>query len=179
MPRPVDRESRMTDDAGAEHAARLITRLAAAGQTVGTAESLTGGRLCAALVDVAGASAVVRGGIVAYAPDVKTGLLAVPDELVVEHGTVSAVTARAMAGRARALLGADWGIATTGVAGPDPSEGLPPGRVHVAIAGPDRVVDRRFELRGDRDGVRAGTVRAALVLTLDEVVGSDSRGTSR
>ena len=148
---------------------RLVTRLSALGQTIGTAESLTGGRLCAALVDVPGASAVVRGAVVAYATDVKTGLLGVPVEVVARCGTVAAPTARAMATRARIALDADWGVATTGVAGPDPAEDQPPGRVHVAVAGPDRVVDRVLDLAGDRDAVRSGTVRAAVVLVLQEV----------
>lgn len=147
---------------------RLVTGLSALGQTIGTAESLTGGRLCAAMVDVPGASAVVRGGVVAYATDVKTGLLGVPVEVVTQCGTVAAPTARAMATRARITLGADWGVATTGVAGPDPAEDQPPGRVHVAVAGPDRVVDRVLDLDGDREAVRSGTVRAAMMLLLEE-----------
>jgi len=150
----------------------LVSALAERGETIGTAESLTGGRLCAALVDVPGASAVVRGAVVAYASVVKTGLLGVDPSIVDEHGAVSAETARAMAERARDLLGADWGVATTGVAGPDPAEGQPPGTAYVAVAGPERVVDRRLRLDGDRDAVRAGTVRAAVVLTLEEVAGS-------
>ena len=149
----------------------LVSALAERGETIGTAESLTGGRLCAALVDVPGASAVVRGAVVAYASEVKTGLLGVDSAIVDEHGAGSAETARAMAERAQAVLGADWGVATTGVAGPDPAEGQPPGTAYVAVAGPERVVDRRLRLDGDRDAVRTGTVRAAVVLTLEEVAG--------
>lgn len=149
----------------------LVSALTGRGQTIATAESLTGGRLCAALVDVPGASAAVRGAVVAYASAVKTGPLGVDPSIVDQHGAVSAETARAMAERARAVLGADWGVATTGVAGPDPAEGRSPGTAYVAVAGPERVVDRRLMLAGDRDAVRAGTVRAAVVLALEEVTG--------
>ena len=150
----------------------LVSALTERGQTIGTAESLTGGRLCAALVDVPGASAVVRGAEVAYAREVKTGMLGVVGPIVDQHGAVSAETARAMAEQARAVLGADWGVATTGVAGPDPAEGQPPGTAYVAVAGPERVIDRWLMLDGDRDAVRAVTVRAAVVLTLEELAGS-------
>jgi nicotinamide-nucleotide amidase len=156
----------------ASDADALVSALTEQGQTIATAESLTGGRLCAALVDVPGASAVVRGAVVAYASEVKTGLLGVDPSIVEQHGAVSAETARAMAEQARALLGADFGVATTGVAGPDPAEGLAPGTAYVAVAGPERVVDRQLALDGDRDAVRAGTVRASLVLALEEVAGS-------
>ncbi|CAN5782007.1 CinA family protein [soil metagenome] len=155
-------------------APRVIAALSGAHQTVGTAESLTGGRLCSALVDVPGASVAVRGGIVAYAGDLKTGVLGVPADVVAEHGTVAAATARAMAGRARLVLAVDWGVATTGVAGPDPSEGQPAGRAHVAVAGPHRVVDQTLDLPGDREAVRVGTVRAALLLLLDETAADDA-----
>lgn len=150
----------------------LVSALTQRGQTIGTAESLTGGRLSAALVDVPGASAVVRGAVVAYASQVKTGLLGVDPSIVDRHGAVSAETARAMAERAAVVLGADWGVATTGVAGPDPTEGHPPGTAYVAVAGAERVVARSLALDGDRDAVRAGTVRAAVVLALEEVAGS-------
>lgn len=159
-------------------ATQLVHVLTAAGQSVGTAESLTGGRLCAALVDVPGASAVVRGGIVAYAADVKVAVLGVPADVVDRHGAVAAVTARTMAERARILLGADWGVATTGAAGPTGSEGQPPGRAHIGVAGPARVVDRVLDIAGDRDAVRSGTVRAALVFLLDEVANHATAGTS-
>ena len=156
----------------ASDADALVFALTERGQTIGTAESLTGGRLCAALVDVPGTSAVVRGAVVAYASEVKTGLLGVDPSIIDQHGAVSAETARAMAKQARTMLGADWGIATTGVAGPDPAEGRAPGTAYAAVAGPERVVDRCLVIDGDRDAVRAGTVRAALALALEEVAGS-------
>jgi len=162
---PVDQQG----ERPGERTAAVVGALAARGQTVATAESLTGGLLCAALVDVPGASAVVRGGVVAYAAECKSTVLGVPAEVVGTHGAVAAETALRMAGRARELFGADWGVATTGVAGPDPAEGQPPGRAYVAVAGRDRLVHRRLDLGGQRADVRAGTVRAALVLMLSEI----------
>ena len=105
----------------------LVLRLAERGQTVATAESLTGGLLAATITSVPGASAVYVGGVVSYAASVKQDLLDVPAEVVTAHGTVSAECARAMAAGARHRTGADWAMATTGVAGPDPLEGHPVG----------------------------------------------------
>src|SRR5260221_1542522 len=92
--------------------------LIAGGQTIGTAESLTGGLVAAALTTVPGASAVVRGGIVAYAADLKNSLLDVPADLIERVGTVHSDVALAMASGARTRLGATVGVATTGLAGP-------------------------------------------------------------
>ena len=146
-------------------AAQVVAVLRERGESVGTAESLTGGLVCAALTDVPGASAAVRGAVVAYAAAVKEAVLGVPAQVVREHGTVSQECAEAMAlGGARAL-GVDWCVATTGVAGPDPSEGHPVGTVHLALAHGEQVVGHRvLTLRGHRDDIRAGTVTAALEL---------------
>jgi len=160
-------------------AADVVATLTGRRQTVATAESLTGGRLCAYLVDVPGASAVVRGAVVAYAADLKTGLLGVHDDVVSRHGTVASATARAMAERVRVLLGADWGVSTTGVAGPEGAEGHPPGRVHVAVAGPAGTADVTRDLPGDRDAIRAGTVRIAAVLFQEQLDAADDRRVSR
>lgn len=145
-------------------AAEVIDLLRSRGATVAVAESLTGGLVCAALVGVPGASDVVRGGVVAYAPEVKTGLLGVDAVLVAAHGTVDAEVAEAMAVRVRVVCGATYGLATTGVAGPDASEGKPPGTVHIACAGPSGVVSQLVQLTGDRDHIRHGAVAAALSL---------------
>lgn len=145
-------------------ATRVVALLRERGESVATAESLTGGRVCAALVDVPGASEVVRGGVVAYAADLKTTLLGVPERLVAERGTVDADVAAAMARGVRERLDVTWGVATTGVAGPGPSEGKPAGTVHVAVAGPDGVHGRLLALSGDREGVRAATVVDTLSL---------------
>jgi len=142
--------------------AGLVAALRAAGQTVATAESLTGGLVCATLVEVPGASTVVRGSVVAYQPDVKVGLLGVDPDLVAREGTVNAAVAEQLAVGARERLGATWGLGTTGVAGPGPAEGHPAGTVHVAVAGPDGVRSTRLALDGDRESVRRGAVRAVL-----------------
>ena len=140
-----------------------------AGATVATAESLTGGLVVAALVSVPGASDVVRGGVVAYAADVKSGLLGVPGVLIAERGTVDEQVAQAMAQQARLTCAATFGVATTGVAGPNASEGHPPGTVHIAVAGPTGVSHRLLSLVGDRDAVRQGTVTASLELLVAKV----------
>jgi nicotinamide-nucleotide amidase len=106
------------------------------GQTVAVAESLTGGGVTDALVSVPGASGCLRGGVVAYAADLKVELLDVPAELVAQHGTVHPDVARAMAEGVRRRLRADYGVSTTGVAGPGAQEGHPAGTFHVAVDGP-------------------------------------------
>jgi nicotinamide-nucleotide amidase len=140
----------------------IVALLTARGQTVSTAESLTGGRLAAALTSVPGASACVVGGVVAYATEVKISMLGVPPALVAEHGVVSADCASAMATGVRDLLGTTYAMATTGVAGPDPQEGHPAGHVWVAAAGPDGVETRLLALSGDRSDVQDATCRHAL-----------------
>lgn len=155
-------------------AAEAVAALRGAGATVATAESLTGGLVCATLVGVPGASDVVRGAVVAYAADVKTTMLGVGADLIDERGTVDAEVAAAMARGVRSRLGATYGLATTGVAGPDASEGKPPGTVHIAVAGPDGVVTRLLELAGDREAIRSGTVDALLSLLVARL-GEESR----
>lgn len=162
----------MSEASGSVVAADLLARLAADGWTVATAESLTGGLVVAALVSVPGASAVVRGGVVAYATDVKASVLGVSPDLLARHGAVHPDVAAAMAAGARTALGADVGIATTGVAGPDPQDGHPPGTFHVAVCGPAGVVTESSApdgvLPGDvgRDVVRRAAVDHALDLAL-------------
>lgn len=155
-------------------AAEAVAALLAAGATVAAAESLTGGLVCATLVSVPGASDVVRGGVVAYAPELKTTLLGVDARLISERGTVDAEVACRMAVAARERLSATYGISTTGVAGPDPSEGKPVGTVHIAVAGPDGVVTEELKLAGDRDSIRSQTV-AALLSRLVATLGEESR----
>ena len=142
----------------------VVARLTAAGATVAVAESLTAGLVGAALTEVAGSSAVFRGGLQVYATDLKASLAGVPQALLDEHGAVSARTAEALAEGVRARLGATYGLALTGVAGPDPQEGHPPGTLHVAVAGPDRTVSRSFRLPGERARVRLLAVTAGLDL---------------
>ncbi|HEX6499514.1 MAG TPA: nicotinamide-nucleotide amidohydrolase family protein [Micromonosporaceae bacterium] len=151
-------------------AAHVLDVLRGRGQTLAVAESLTGGRLAATIVDVPGASRVFRGGLVVYASDLKSSLAGVPADLLAARGAVDPDVAIALAVGARRVCGADWGVGTTGVAGPDPQDGAPVGTVYVAAAGPDRdPVVRRLALGGGRDAVRSGTVAAALAL-LDDLL---------
>lgn len=147
----------------------VVAALRRRGHTVAVAESLTGGALCSRLVEVPGVSAVLRGGVVAYATDLKASLLGVDGDLLAQHGAVHPQVAEAMARGVAGRLGADWGVATTGVAGPQPQDGQPPGTVHVAVHGPGGPQDGRvltLALDGDRAAVRAAAVAAALDLLL-------------
>jgi nicotinamide-nucleotide amidase len=155
--------------------AALVESLAAEGATVATAESITGGRVVAALTSVPGSSAVVRGGVVAYANDVKVSLLAVDAVVLLEQGAVSAQVAEQMATGVRERLGATYGIATTGEAGPDSASGQPVGTVFVAVARPQGITARRLELRGTRDEVQRATARASLGLLSDVRAESSAR----
>lgn len=105
-------------------------------ETLATAESLTGGLVAAALTDVVGSSAVIRGGIVAYATDVKRDVLTVDADVLNRQGAVSAAVAVEMAVRAGDLFASSWSVSTTGVAGPERQDGQPVGTVYVAVAGP-------------------------------------------
>jgi nicotinamide-nucleotide amidase len=145
-------------------AAEVVSRLRQAGLTVGTAESLTGGLVCAALTSVPGASTVVRGGVVAYASDLKASVLGVDPELLRREGAVRAEVARQLADGARRALRCDVGLATTGVAGPDPGDGMPVGTVFAAAAGPWGILVERYAFTGDRPEIRSASVRAALHL---------------
>ena len=136
------------------------------GLTLATAESLTGGLVCGALTSVPGASSVVRGGVVAYATDRKNALLGVPADVLAECGAVDADVASAMAEGVRHVMVADIGVATTGVAGPDPQDGHDVGTVFVAVSGPGVARVERLALDGDRAAIRAATVDAALGLCL-------------
>jgi nicotinamide-nucleotide amidase len=149
----------------------LLAACAGRGWSLAVAESLTGGLVCATLVTVPGASAVLRGGVVAYATDLKAALLSVDEALLEARGAVDPDVAVAMAVGVRTRLTADVGIATTGVAGPDPQDGKAPGTVHVAVVTPDGVRGRELRLGGDRSAVRSATVDAALELARDALRG--------
>ena len=143
--------------------ARLHAALSAAGQTVACAESLTGGELATLLSRTPGASATFVGAVVSYATSVKRSVLGVTAEHV-----VSAQCAEQMATGVRALLGTDWALSTTGVAGPETQEGQPAGTVYVGLAGPLGARSTRFTLEGDRGTVRAAACLAAAGLLLQE-----------
>ncbi|MBL7501322.1 competence/damage-inducible protein A [Frankia sp. CNm7] len=136
--------------------------LATLGATVAVAESLTGGRLAAALTETPGASTYFRGGAVVYATDTKASVLGVDAEILATDGAVSARAAAALAAGARDLFGATWGLATTGVAGPDEQEGKPVGTLHLGLAGPDGTTTRSLRLPGDRPRIQTFAVVQAL-----------------
>lgn len=161
-------------------AVEVIALLRRTGLTIATAESLTGGLVCATLTEVPGASAVVRGGVVSYATDLKASVLGVDTQVLAEGGAVQARVARAMALGAARVCGADLGVGTTGVAGPDPQDGVPVGTVFVAVAragqGHHAVAVRELRLDGDRGAIRRATVGAALSLVAEVVSTSGASG---
>ena len=142
--------------------AGLVATLRERGETVATAESLTAGLVAAALTEVPGASAVVRGGLVVYGTDLKERLAGVDPELLAEHGAVHPDVAAQLAVGASRSCEADWGIGLTGVAGPDPQDGVAPGTVHLGFSGPRGAQVRTEAFDGDRHAVRAAAVRGAL-----------------
>lgn len=146
-------------------AADLLELLAGQGRTLAVAESLTGGMVAASLVEVPGASRVLRGAVVAYATELKHELLGVDADLLAAHGAVHPLVAAQMADGVRDRLGADVGLATTGVAGPDPQDGQPVGTVFVAVSDGTAVV-RALTLSGDRAAIRAGSRDAVLAVAL-------------
>ncbi|MDQ2748117.1 MAG: CinA family protein [Actinomycetota bacterium] len=150
-------------------AATVHARLAALGATVAVAESLTGGLLCAALTDTAGASATVRGGLVVYATDLKAALAGVSKSLLAQRGAVDPDVAIALARGARSRLRATYGIGVTGVAGPDEQDGKAVGTVYAAVSGPRREVMHEHRLTGERAAIRAAAVDVCLDLLLVEL----------
>lgn len=152
-------------------AAAIHERLRAAGATVAVAESLTGGRLCAALTETPGASATMRGGLVVYATDLKASLAGVDAALLAERGAVDPQVAAALADGARARLAATFGVGVTGVAGPDPQDGREVGTVFGAVAGPAGITGRAWAFDGDRARIQKAAVDGCLHL-LAEAVGA-------
>lgn len=153
-----------------EAAGTAHRRLLAADLTCATAESLTGGLVGAHLTAVPGASATYRGGFVTYATATKAALLGVPEDLLEAEGAVHPDVAVHMARGSRRLAGADFGVAVTGVAGPDPQDGRPVGTVYAAVAGTGRESKvERFRFIGDRAGIRYRTVEGALAVLVTAV----------
>ena len=144
--------------------AALVGALKEKHKTVATAESLTGGLVAALLTSVPGASAVVRGGLVVYATPLKHELAGVDGDLLAEQGAVHPDVAAQLADGARISCGATWGVGLTGVAGPDPQDGIEPGVVHIGVSGPDVAEVRTIGIDGNRHQVRTGAVTAALGL---------------
>ncbi|MEU6095961.1 CinA family protein [Streptomyces sp. NPDC047079] len=163
----------------ATEAVRLLT---VRGETLAVAESLTGGLVAAEITAVAGASKVFRGSVTAYATDLKRDVLGVDGTLLADRGAVDPQVAAQMAAGVRKALGADWGLATTGVAGPDPQDGQPVGTVYVAVSGPFEGVSDELDggkvaslrLNGDRAEIRMESVRSVLALLLEELAGEQT-----
>ncbi|WP_240484503.1 CinA family protein [Pseudoponticoccus marisrubri] len=148
-------------------ATRLVSRAVETGRTVTTAESCTGGKVSAAITDVAGSSNMFERGFVTYSNRAKTEMLGVPPDLLEAHGAVSEEVVRAMASGARAAAGADLAVAISGIAGPGGSEFKPEGRVCYALAGPDGVTSETLEHGAPgRAAVRDAATAHALELLL-------------
>lgn len=169
---PDEAEATLVSSGRRTDAERLIERLRELGWTLAVAESLTGGLVVSELVDVPGASAVVRGGVIAYATELKQRLVGVDAALLEAHGPVHPRVARQMAEGVRTSLGpgdgiADVGIATTGIAGPGSPDGQPVGTVHLAVSTALGVRVESLVLEGDRATVRSEAAARAIRLALD------------
>lgn len=154
----------MTSPGAAASAEEVLDLLRERHATVAVAESLTGGLVAAELTSVRGSSKAFRGSVTVYATDLKSSLLGVDARLLAAEGAVHPKVARQMALGVRTALSADYGVATTGVAGPDPQDGKPVGTVYVAVAGPSGLATVHLTLGGERSAIRAATVDAALSL---------------
>ncbi|MEU5045667.1 CinA family protein [Streptomyces griseorubiginosus] len=160
-------------------AAQVVRLLTVNGQTLAVAESLTGGLVAAEITAAPGASKAFRGSVTAYATELKHELLGVDATLLDQCGAVDPQVAAQMAAGVRKALGADWGIATTGVAGPEPQDGKPVGTVYVAVDGPAEGASAAtgggkvtaLRLNGDRAEIRMESVRSVLALLLEELTG--------
>lgn len=143
----------------AEPAEHLAEVLPERGETVAVAESCTGGLVAAELTSISGASDWFAGGVVAYLPRVKEGVLGVEPGVLEEHGAVSEPVARAMAVGVLEAVGADWAVSTTGYAGPEGGPEAPAGTVFVGVArdqgdGPEAVAVERHRIQGARNAAR-------------------------
>jgi nicotinamide-nucleotide amidase len=156
-------------------AAQALAALIRRGETLATAESLTGGLLGRLLTDVPGASAAYVGGVISYATRLKVTLAGVDPDHLAADGPVAARTAAAMAAGVARRCAADWGLATTGVAGPDAQDGHPVGQVFVAVADAAGTRSRVVELAvaGGREEIRRQAADAALDLLVAELVAVD------
>ena len=147
------------------------------GLTIATGESLTAGMVAAALAAIPGASAVLRGGVVSYHRDVKASLLGVDTGLLNRVGAVDPEVATQMAQGAKDACGADIGVATTGVAGPEPHEGKDVGSVVVAVIGAGTRIVREYRFKGTRGQIREASCQAAAGL-LTEALERHGAGTN-
>ena len=143
----------------------IVSELTKRSESIGVAESITGGHLSGALIDIAGASNIFAGGIVAYSNLLKISDLKVAPELLDEFGAVSIEVAQAMALGAKDKFAATWGLSTTGVAGPGPHNGREAGTVWIGIAGPGVLTSINPVISSDlnRNQVRSESVAGALM----------------
>lgn len=152
-------------------AVEVLARLRQRGQTLATAESLTGGLIGARLTAVPGSSDSYRGGVITYATPLKALLAGVDEATLAAVGPVAAQTAAEMAAGVADRCEADWGLAVTGVAGPTSQDGHPVGQVFVGLAGPDgRVRAVELGLTGDRAAIRLQSAEHALRLLTEDLV---------
>ena len=143
----------------------IVAKLSAQNLTVATAESCTGGLIASTIVDVPGASDCFNEGYVTYSNEAKMKNLGVLDETLMAHGAVSVETATEMAKGVRKRAKADFGIASTGIAGPGGgSPTKPVGLVYIACAYKDKCVVKELHLSGDRTSVRSKAANEALLL---------------
>jgi nicotinamide-nucleotide amidase len=174
-PHPEDRGVTESRDLTRE----VVDELRSRRLTIGVAESLTGGLLIAELVRIPGASEVVRGGVVAYATDLKHRLLGVDADLLARRGPVDPDVAAQMASGARDRLGPGQescavGVSTTGVAGPGPQDGHPAGTVFVGLSHGETASAQALLLAGDRQSIREQTVRAAIAMLHAQLLDGDA-----
>jgi nicotinamide-nucleotide amidase len=161
-------------------AVAVLAELGRSGETLATAESLTGGLIGQLLTAVPGASASYDGGVISYATRLKETLVGVPAATLQELGPVAGRTAQEMAAGVAGRCSADWGLAVTGVAGPEPQDGHPVGQVFVGLAYPAGgwTSVRELRLSGSRAQIRSQTAVSALAL-LSEALRNVSRPVQR
>jgi nicotinamide-nucleotide amidase len=168
------------DEIGDPTAVAVLAELRRSSETLATAESLTGGLIGALLTAVPGASNSYAGGVISYATRLKETLAGVPASTLRDLGPVAARTAEEMATGVAGRCSADWGLAVTGVAGPEPQDGHPVGQVFVGLAYPAGgwTSVRELRLSGSRAGIRSQTAVSALAL-LTEALRNVTRSAER
>ena len=148
-------------------AGQAVHEAIARGLTVATGESLTAGMVTAVLADTPGASGMLQGGVVSYQNTVKADVLGVPWNLLDTVGPVDGQVAAAMAAGARRICGADIGVSTTGVAGPDPLDGKAVGTVFIGLATAEGSTSYAYAFEGSRPEIRSLACAAALERLLE------------
>ena len=153
-----------------DKAKRLVDALRAMGKTVATAESCTGGLIGKRITDVSGSSKVYPGGVISYSCEVKRRVLGVDPAILEARGAVCEAVAAQMAEGVRALLGSDYGLSTTGVAGPDSDDfGNPVGLVYVGVTDGAQTEVFELHLSGDRAAIRRKAAEKALSALFDRL----------